>query len=272
MNAMLLALLLGGAVQVAQPAAIPVERPRDPFVFRCVLDGRVRIVTLALSDELWASWDTTTCGIYKAWKGGVKFDGAVYTTVHGPTPTSRGSDYLRGLEGGVWMAQQAGQPIEARAEWRGYRLENGGCALLYDVVLKDGRAIRVEEIPEFARPEDLFTKEQMEDWNLVPGLPGLVRRYRAADVPAGVVIAVQVRTDAPRGRFIDAGGAAQERLVDLKDAQGQVTSTEIHSLIWLDANRKTNSLTQFFDPVLDASPKPAGAKDAQENGSKGGAK
>ncbi|MBL8862843.1 MAG: hypothetical protein JNK02_12660 [Planctomycetes bacterium] len=234
--------------QGALPPAPSSERPRDPFVFRCVLDGRVRMVTLALHDELWAAWDAQTCALYKTWKGGVKFDGAVYTTVHGPTPTTRGEDYQQGLEGGAWFAYQGNAPVEARARWRGYRLEQGACVLQYDIELADGRAVRVEECPEFATPERLFTPEQMEDWGLEPGLPGLVRRYHAPDVPAGLVVGVLVRTDAPRGRFIDAGGAAQERLVDLKDAKGQVVATEIHSLVWLDAARKRNSLTQFFDP------------------------
>src|SRR5436190_12690140 len=96
----------------AQPApqsAPTIVRPRDPFVFRCVLDKRVRIVTLALSDELWAAWDTQTCGFYKAWKGGVKFDGAVYTTAHGPTPSSLGKAYTEGLDGDVWFADVGGQ-------------------------------------------------------------------------------------------------------------------------------------------------------------------
>jgi len=247
---MILASLLFTAAAQNPPApAFVVERPRDPFVFRCVLDGRVRMVTLALADDLWASWDASTCSLYKSWKGGVMFDGAVYTTVHGPTPTTRGSDYQKGLDGYVWMARVDDKPIESRSEWRGYRLENGGCVLEYDIVLKDGRAIRVEESPEFARPENLFSATEMEEWGLEAGLPGLVRRFRAADVPAGVMIAVQVRSDAPRGRFIDAGGAAQERLVDTLDATGLVVATEIHSLLWLGVNRKTNSITQFFDPV-----------------------
>lgn len=250
-----------GSQSPAAPAHV-LQRPRDPFVFRCVLDKRVRMVTLALADDLWTSYDTTTCSLYKSWKGGVLFDGAVYTTVHGPTPTTRGADYQKGLDGDVWMARVDDKPIESRVEWRGYRLENGGCVLEYDVVLKDGRVVRVEEAPEFARPEELFSSTEMEEWGLEAGLPGLVRRFRVADVPAGVMIAVQVRSDAPRGRFIDAGGAAQERLVDTRDAAGQVVATEIHSLLWLGVNRKTNSITQFFEPIAAAEVAPqSGAKE-----------
>jgi hypothetical protein len=243
-----IALALAAQSPLAQ-APVLHERPRDPFVFRCVLDKRVRIVTLALSDEMWAAYDTQTCGVYKIWKGGVKFDGAVYTTVHGPTPTSRGSDYMRGIDGPVWVARVGDNVMDARAEWRGYRLEHGACVLLYDVILKDGRTIRVEERPESLRADQFFKPEELEDWGLEPGLPGFVRKFFAPDVPAGVLVAVNVRSDAPRGRFIDAGGAAQEQLIDTKDEKGQVIATEIHSLIWLNADRKWNSITQFFDPI-----------------------
>lgn len=252
------------AAQAAPRAAPTFVRPRDPFVFRCVLDKRVRMVTVALSDELWAAWDTQQCGFVKAWKGGVKFDGAVYTTAHGPTPTSLGLAYTEGLDGDVWYADVGGKPVAVHAVWRGYRLEHGACVLLYDVVLPDGRAVRVEERPEFVVPERIFTATQVEEWGLVPGLPGLVRRFHAPAVPEGVLVAVLVRSDASRGRFIDAGGARAEKLIDVKDEKGQVTDTRIHSQIWLDAKRKTNSLIQFFDllELPQAEPEAAPEPDA----------
>lgn len=267
----LVQILLAASSAQALPAAPTIQRPRDPFVFRCVLDKRVRIVTLALSDEMWAAYDTTTCGLYKTWKGGVKFDGAVYTTVHGPTPSSRGADYQHGVDGDVWQARVGDQVVAARALWRGYRLENGGCVLLYDVVLPDGRAVRVEERPESMRADKVFDATQLEEWGLEPALPGFVRRFHAPDVPAGVVVALLARTDAPRGRFIDAGGAAQEKLIDARDERGVVTSTEIQSLVWLDANRKVNSVTQFFDPIELPAPD-AKSGDAKSSGAKGGAR
>jgi hypothetical protein len=53
--------------------AILVSRPRDPWVFRCVLDRKPRMVTLALAEDLWVAYDATNCGLARAWKGGVKF-------------------------------------------------------------------------------------------------------------------------------------------------------------------------------------------------------
>ena len=64
------------------------DRPQDPWVFRSVLDSIPRIATVGLHDDMWVAYNTANCSVYKAWKGSVNFDGAVYTTVHGPQPSS----------------------------------------------------------------------------------------------------------------------------------------------------------------------------------------
>ncbi len=45
------------------------ERPRDPWVFRSVLDERPRMITMALHKNMWSAYDTQKCGLYKAWQG-----------------------------------------------------------------------------------------------------------------------------------------------------------------------------------------------------------
>lgn len=70
------------------------KRPRDPWVFRSVLDKQPRIVTATLNDELFVAYDARYCGLYKAWKGKVILDGPVYTTTHGPQPTTDGYAYF----------------------------------------------------------------------------------------------------------------------------------------------------------------------------------
>ncbi|MFN7120139.1 MAG: cytochrome C, partial [Saprospiraceae bacterium] len=63
-------------------------RPHDPWVFRSVLDSIPRMLTVALNDNLWAAYSAQTGALYKTWKGTVNFDGAVYTTAHGPQPST----------------------------------------------------------------------------------------------------------------------------------------------------------------------------------------
>lgn len=158
---MLSALVAGVALGLAQPALAP-ERPRDIWVFRSVLDKRARMVTIALHPKLWVAYDATNCGIYKAWSGGVKFDGAVYTTVHGPQPTSQGSAYLEGkLDTDVWRVKDAaGNVVDASPTFRGYRFVDDRVWLNYDFTLPNGRTYRVEESPEAMGSGDTVVLER----------------------------------------------------------------------------------------------------------------
>jgi len=111
------------------PAAPP--RPRDPWVLRCVLDGHPRMLVIALSDDLWLAYDTTTCTLAKAWHGDVNFDGPVYTTVHGPQPTTRGEDLHDPLSGSTW---EFGPISATRTTFRGYSLHEGHVTFTWDLV------------------------------------------------------------------------------------------------------------------------------------------
>jgi hypothetical protein len=128
-------------------AAAP-ERPRDPWVFRCVLDKNPRMVVIALHDDLYAAYDASTCSLYKVWRGGVKFDGAVYTTVHGPQPTSEGSVLFEATSSSSWqsVSKLNGERQPMQLPWRGYRLVDDRVWLQYgnieesiDVILEDGK-------------------------------------------------------------------------------------------------------------------------------------
>src|SRR5689334_22309546 len=76
-----------------------IKHPHDPWVFRSVLDSKARMVTAALHENLYVAYDAQKCQLYKAWKGGVIFDGAVYTTHHGPQPSTKGYAYFVDPEG-----------------------------------------------------------------------------------------------------------------------------------------------------------------------------
>src|SRR5688572_6722675 len=106
--------------------AAPPDRPRDIWAFRSVLDQRARMLTLALHSDLWVAYDATNCGLYRAWSGGVKFDGAVYTTVHGPQPTTMGMVHVPGVvDAPVWTLRQGGSASPVKIEFKGYRFSGG---------------------------------------------------------------------------------------------------------------------------------------------------
>lgn len=231
-----------------------VQRPRDPWVFRCVLDRKPRIVTLALSDEMWVAYDATTCGIYKVWKGGVNFDGPVYTTVHGPQPTSVGPSYTEGFEGDVWEANVAGKPAAVRAIWRGYQFNGDHVALQYELELEGGRRIAVQESPEFVTPEKLFDAARREELVLFEGHPGLLRSFLAKDIPEDTKISLRLRTDAESKL---AETLERERFVDVTDAAGE-TKTQVISHLVLTRRDPTSNLVLFFAPLPSPPEKEAG--------------
>lgn len=212
------------------------KRPRDPWVFRCVLDKRPRMVTLALSDEMWAAYDATHCGVYKVWKGGVHFDGPVYTTVHGPQPTTQGASYVDGIDGDVWSATVAKHPAQATARWKGYRFNGDHVALDYEIVLADGRAFAVQESPEYVTPEKMMDDRRIAEHGLVRGSPGFLRNFFARGLPEDVELSL--RTPA---------GEAKKILDPAPEAQGDAHTV----LVALSSKRPQASLALFFAPLPD---------------------
>ena len=115
-----------------------VERPMEAWVFSSVLDERPRMVTAALSDDVWVSYDARTSSLYKAWKGGVNFDGAVYTTVHGPQPTSKGyAYYTDDEENNEWFLVKDGKEVKAEQQYKGHRIVDGQVQFMYELSAGD---------------------------------------------------------------------------------------------------------------------------------------
>lgn len=121
--------------------------PRTPWVFRSVLDGRARIVTLALAKDFWIAYDATNCGLYKFWKGDVKFEGSVYDAVHGPQPSSQGGAIENGVvDIPVWSVTTGGKSQSVSPRFRGYRVFGNQAEIQYDIELS-GKTYRIAETP-----------------------------------------------------------------------------------------------------------------------------
>jgi cytochrome c len=192
-----------------------------------VLDQHPRMVTLALSDEMWVAYDATHCGLYKAWKGGVHFDGPVYTTVHGPQPTTQGTAYVDGIEGDVWSVNGE----VAKARWKGYRFNGEHVALEYEIPLADGRKVAVQEAPEFTTPEQMMDEAHVAQNGLVRGRPGFLRNFLARDLPDGVEVSVRIPT-------------GKAKVIANPPMSGQD--------LRLSKARPQASLALFFEPIPDA--------------------
>ncbi|WP_420399685.1 PA14 domain-containing protein [Flagellimonas sp.] len=119
----------------------------ETWVFRSVLDKKPRMVTAALHDNMWLAYDTQDGTLYKAWKGGVNFDGAVYTTKHGPQPTSLGYAYLSDNE--QWALTKNGEQTKAKVQYKGHKFTDGNVSFTYLLMTPEGESIQVVETPTY---------------------------------------------------------------------------------------------------------------------------
>ncbi|PCE66283.1 PA14 domain-containing protein [Sediminicola luteus] len=145
-GALCMLLLLGWACQ-DQKQNDTTERPRDVWVFRSVLDLKPRMATAALHNDLWMAYNTQNATLYKAWKGGVEFDGAVYTTKHGPQPTSLGYAYFTYEEG--WVLRKDGQTTTPKTIYKGHKIVDGEVIFQSELETPDGKRITLNESPRY---------------------------------------------------------------------------------------------------------------------------
>src|SRR5687767_7773495 len=153
------------------------KRPLDPWVLRSVLDQKPRMVTAALHDDLYVAYDARQCQLYKAWKGGVIFDGAVYTTQHGPQPISKGYAYYQQPDGEIfWTAELNGQQKELTPRFNGYAIDNGAITFKYQLADESEAIIKVEETPEYESKDNKT---------------GFKRTFKLSGVPAGAIVKIK---------------------------------------------------------------------------------
>ncbi len=159
------------------------QRPRDPWVFRCVLDQHPRMVVINPTSDLWLAFDATNCSLAKVWKGDVKFDGAVYTTVHGPQPTSRGAELVDAAPGErAWKLLKGDTTIPSEVVWRGYAFEDGEVWLKMTINGDDGSAVEVQLSPEFDGDSSLLLHCRMS--GDVAGRTVLLAAVSSGDPPS----------------------------------------------------------------------------------------
>ena len=149
-----------------------VTRPHDPWVFRSVLDSMPRMLTVALHDDVWAAYSAQNGAIYKVWKGGVNFDGAVYTTAHGPQPSTLGDAYYVNAITAPWTIIFDGKSEVPNIQYRGHRFDKRGKVQIHtELLLANGQKVTIWEQPEY------FTNES--------GQPGMERLFTVSDLPKG---------------------------------------------------------------------------------------
>ena len=133
---------------------IDYKRPKDTWVFRSVMDKKPRMLTVALHQDLYASYDLQTGNLYKVWKGRVNYDGAVYTTAHGVQPTSAGFPYVfDSLTRTQWTLKTAKGNEIPTINYLGHVMKKGQVGIEFELISKSGSSVKLRETPEYALAE-----------------------------------------------------------------------------------------------------------------------
>lgn len=215
-----------------------IDRPHEPFVFRSVLDKNPRMVTAALSENLWVAYHTESCALYKAWKGMVNFDGPVYTNVHGPQPTTVGDAFMENDVKDVWtLLDGDGNIIPSQIEYVGHRLIDGGVELMYEIPIKG----QIEPIKIYEKPESRQDGVQTV----------FERSFKTENIPEDYVVHFKFNVNSiPTKENIETDGAMKV-LEEKENQYGNITALEVFGDLALNSNGSTYLNTKFVkNPVL----------------------
>ncbi len=167
------------------------NRPYSPWVFRSVLDEKPRMITLALHDDLWAAYSTAHGALYKAWKGRVNFDGAVYTTYHGPQPTSIGDAYIENEINNPWeLYGPKGESLDFTFNYKGHKYIDDHVELMYEFISGDYKVSLTERVEAVAN--EMGGIQFQRDFQLT--MPSVLKLYLNAKI-SSVVVKENISTD-----------------------------------------------------------------------------
>lgn len=227
------------------------ERAQDPWVFRSVLDEQPRMLTLALNDNLWAAYHASDGSLYKVWKGTVNLDGAVYTTVHGPQPSTLGDAYILNDVENTWTVDMGGNKETPKVQYKGHRLEKGQVYILYNLLLANGETIQVTERPEYVEKET--------------GQVGFERVFTTAGVPSGanVLFSSKINSIASQ-RNVETDGELEVLSSEEVEAKG-LNAISMTAQLKLNSNAETK-LSVFFTkkPLIENPNKVADNQEEEE--------
>jgi len=200
------------------------ERPREAWVLRSVLDGRTRALSIALHQKLLVAYSTKNGALYKAWAGKVLFGGPVYTSSHGPQPVSVGTTYMEEEEANPWRITVGDKEITPEVNYQGHRILQNRVTLKYDLVYQ-GKKIRVEETLEY--------------FQLEGNRAGFERVFIKANVPAGVKVELKMNLNSllsendfkTDGQFL----AGEKKTTNLENQQ----FIQLPGMLELNNNAKT---------------------------------
>ncbi len=215
-----------------------IKRPTELWVFRSVLDKRARVITVALHSDLYVAYDGNNCGVFKVWKEGVLLDGAVYTTKHGPQPTSVGKPYSMGIvDEQIWSIYKEGREVPTKVAFKGYTWKGNKVTFNYQLTIENNQVVLVSETPEYA-----FKPKEKKS--------GLERMFTVKDLPVGYTAGVRINTEnmVDKTDFVTDGNFKAETKTDKYETFGTLWNTK--GVLFLNTNGATKLTTYFSSEVV----------------------
>ena len=189
------------------------DAKRDPWVFRCVLDERARVIVAQLHPHFFAAYDAQSCSLFKAWIGDINLTGSVYDTKHGPQPLSIGDIVFKQESLDLWSISKDSKAVEAKRKYVGYKVKDDTFALLYAIELPGDKTVSITETPSISEKDGAYT---------------LSRNYDIKDLPEGYVVSLQ-NAGAVEGAVVKADGAELKDNVLTFSKSGQAVLTATFS-------------------------------------------
>lgn len=211
-------------------------RPHNPWVFRSVIDNMPRAITFALGKDLWVSYSAENASLYRAWKGSVDFDGAVYSSAHGPQPKIIGDAYIANKHEQPWRIKNGDDIVEVSAEYKGHKFVGDQAEMMYEITTPSNQIVKVTERPEVVTMEN--------------GKPSFVRIFTVSGLPSNaqiglrsnfssILIPSNVKTD---GTF---------DIIESKDVvMDKVTALELDGIVWLKSTGPTKLTVELVTKPL----------------------
>lgn len=107
------------------------------------------MLVAALHKDLYLAYDTQRGKLYKAWKGIVNFEGAVYDGAHGPQPGSVGDAYyLDDTDVNTWYPVKNGEVTGLNFDYKGHRFSEASLVLDYSLE-SESAEVRFSEKAEY---------------------------------------------------------------------------------------------------------------------------
>ncbi len=224
--------------RIASSASSPWDndRPHDPWVFRSVLDDQARMLTVALHDGLWLAYNTSDCSLYKVWKGTVDFDGAVYTSSHGPQPQTVGDAYFVNVHKTPWYIIKNDKEEPISLQYKGHRFEEDQVFINYQYDNK----INISETVEYAKGEGGFTT--------------LKRTFITSNVPDGLQIGLKTNLSSVVTKEKINTDGDFEIVNSIPRNEGAFQSLDIDGKLKLASNAATNFDVTFGKKAMIENP------------------